>query len=393
MNNVTKINLLHFNARSLLPKLDNLKLECIVSNPHIVCISETWLDSTITDNELTINNYNLVRLDRNRHGGGIAVFVHVDFTYHVIFTGNCNFECIVLSQLIYVNFVFVYCTDLLVVVLKSLIACMMFCVTLMYHCFPTSFLLAISMWIFLSPNRPLYHKLLSTTSCFLLQQVVTEPTHFSHLGTPSIIDLFFVSNPTHLISCSTVSPLSTSDHLGILLTYKLPTTNKRPRSCRRTVWCYSQGDYEKACELLDRVDWDQLMDEPDVDQCWQSWQSTYLNIISKCIPKKVLSSRRNLPWINPSICQAIKRRNSLFKAYKRSSSSFKLLQYKFIRNRIVSEVRKAKLEFFKRLQTVDAKTFWKLFKLLTRKESSIPSPIRPQLNSSHKRCTKSWYSQ
>ena len=121
---------------------------------------------------------------------------------------------------------------------------------------------------------------------FLLQQVVTEPTHFSHLGTPSIIDLFFVSNPTHLISCSTVSPLSTSDHLGILLTYKLPTTNKRPRSCRRTVWCYSQGDFEKACELLDRVDWDQLMDEPDVDLCWQSWQSTYLNIISKCIPKK-----------------------------------------------------------------------------------------------------------
>ena len=47
------------------------------------------------------------------------------------------------------------------------------------------------------------------------------------------------------------------------------------------------------------------MDEPDVDQCWQSWQSTYLNIISKCIPKKVLSSRRNLPWINPSICQAL----------------------------------------------------------------------------------------
>ena len=283
-----------------------------------------------------------------------------------------------LSQLIYVNFVFVYCTDLLAVVLKSLIACMMFCAILRYHCFPTSFLLAISMWIFLSPNRPLYDKLLGITSCFLLQQVVTEPTHFSHLGTPSIIDLFFVSNPTYLISCSTVSPLSTSDHLGILPTYKLPTTNKRPRSCRRTVWCYSQGDFEKACELLDRVDWEQLMDEPDVDQCWQSWQSTYLNIISKCIPKKVLSSRRNLPWINPTICQAIKRRNSLFKSlYKRSGSSFKLLQYKFIRNRIVSEVRKAKLEFFKRLQGVDAKTFWKLFKLLTRKESSIPALLGP----------------
>ena len=33
---------------------------------------------------------------------------------------------------------------------------------------------------FLSPNRPLYDKLLSITSCFLLQQVVTKTTHFSH---------------------------------------------------------------------------------------------------------------------------------------------------------------------------------------------------------------------
>ena len=74
---------------------------------------------------------------------------HIMLSLLVIVTLNVLF-C--LSQLIYVNFVFVYCTDLLVVVLKSLIACMMFCVTLMYHCFPTSFLLAISMWIFCPPT-------------------------------------------------------------------------------------------------------------------------------------------------------------------------------------------------------------------------------------------------
>ena len=181
MNNVTKINLLHFNARSLLPKLDNLKLECIVSNPHIVCISETWLDSTITDNELTINNYNLVRLDRNRHGGGIAVYVHVDFTYHAIFTGNCNFECIVLS--ITINLCKL-CICLLYrppsssfEVLNSLhdVLCNLD-VSLFSH-----FILVGDFNVdFLSPNRPLYDKLLSITSCFLLQQVVTKTTHFSH---------------------------------------------------------------------------------------------------------------------------------------------------------------------------------------------------------------------
>ena len=35
---------------------------------------------------------------------------------------------------------------------------------------------------FCLPNRSLYDKLLSDTSCFMLQQVVTELTHFSHSG-------------------------------------------------------------------------------------------------------------------------------------------------------------------------------------------------------------------
>ena len=103
----------------------------------------------------------------------------------------------------------------------------------------------------------------------------------------------------------------------------------------------------------------------------------YLNIISKCIPKTALPRRRNLPWINSDILRAIKRRNSLLRAYKRSGSPFKLQQYKCARNRIVTEVRKAKLLFFDHLHSVDAKTFWKLFKLLTRKQSSIPVLLAP----------------
>ena len=141
---------------------------------------------------------------------------------------------------------------------------------------------------FLSPNRPLYHKLLSVTSCFLLQQVVTEPTHFSHPGILHLSSTLFLyetqlsSFPVALYLPSLLQIM----HLGILVTYKLHTTNKRPNSCRRTVWCYSQGDFEKAIEMLDSVDWDLLLDEPDIDHCWQTWQSTYLNIISKCIPIK-----------------------------------------------------------------------------------------------------------
>ena len=80
--------------------MDNLKIECNDLNPHILCISETWLDNEISDSEVSIGNYDLVRLDRNRHGGGVAIYIHVDFTYNVICAGNGNLECIIISVVI-----------------------------------------------------------------------------------------------------------------------------------------------------------------------------------------------------------------------------------------------------------------------------------------------------
>jgi hypothetical protein len=37
-----------------------------------------------------------------------------------------------------------------------------------------------------------------------------------------------------------------------------------------------------------------------------------------CIPQLVLKARKNLPWLTKSVIQAMRRRNSLFRAAKRS---------------------------------------------------------------------------
>ena len=41
--------------------------------PKVVCIVETWLCDSITDTELTVNDYQMVHLERNRHGGGVLM--------------------------------------------------------------------------------------------------------------------------------------------------------------------------------------------------------------------------------------------------------------------------------------------------------------------------------
>ena len=64
----------YFNGRSLLPKLDRLRVLCAAQVPDIVCITETWLDNSIYDNDFTIPGYCIKHLDRNRHGGCIDVY-------------------------------------------------------------------------------------------------------------------------------------------------------------------------------------------------------------------------------------------------------------------------------------------------------------------------------
>ena len=53
------LEILYYNARSILPKLDELRLLCGDLNPHVVCIVETWLDNSVLDNQLTISYFQL----------------------------------------------------------------------------------------------------------------------------------------------------------------------------------------------------------------------------------------------------------------------------------------------------------------------------------------------
>ena len=48
----------------------------------VIRISETWLDDNISDNELKITGYALERKDRNRHGGGVCLYIKDNLSYN-----------------------------------------------------------------------------------------------------------------------------------------------------------------------------------------------------------------------------------------------------------------------------------------------------------------------
>ena len=72
------LHFLHINVNSLLSKIDELRDVVGHTKPAILGITESKLDSSVSDQEVDISCYSILRSDRNRYGGDVACYVRAD---------------------------------------------------------------------------------------------------------------------------------------------------------------------------------------------------------------------------------------------------------------------------------------------------------------------------
>jgi len=77
------MHFLHLNVNSLLNKIDEVRQIVNASNVSIFGLTETKLDSSVYDSEISIDGYTLIRKDRNRHGGGVACYVKNSICFNI----------------------------------------------------------------------------------------------------------------------------------------------------------------------------------------------------------------------------------------------------------------------------------------------------------------------
>ena len=75
------LHLIHLNINNLMPKIDELRNIAKCYNAAAIGITETKLDNTVYNSEVTIDRYNIVLNDRNRKGGGVACYIRSDICY------------------------------------------------------------------------------------------------------------------------------------------------------------------------------------------------------------------------------------------------------------------------------------------------------------------------
>ena len=207
---------------------------------------------------------------------------------------------------------------------------------------------------FSNKQHPLFYKFLTILDSFLLVQVVPGPTHTSSSGNQTLIDLALLSNPALLVSCSITAPLSNSDH-GISISL-LWNNRASPSIKTRTIWRYEYADFERANVLIYTADWSLLYTESDIDKAWEIWLRTYLSIINECIPRKTITQKCTLPWMNKFIQTKIEKRNS---AYKRAKQTRVFDGYKKLRNEVVNLLRISKRDYLRKSFLGGSKKFWK----------------------------------
>ena len=94
------LHLIHLNINSLLSKIDELRAIAKKSRAAVIGITESKLDESVTDGEINIDGYEVIRSDRNRHGGGVACYIRNDISFNPRGNFSSEVENIFLDMLL-----------------------------------------------------------------------------------------------------------------------------------------------------------------------------------------------------------------------------------------------------------------------------------------------------
>ena len=146
---------------------------------------------------------------------------------------------------------------------------------------------------------------------------------------------------------------------------------------------YNQGDFNLFRHSVADFNWDSIKSE-NVNQYALNFTDKLINFAQDCIPHKQVRIRpQDLPWINGTIRKLMRKRNRLYKKYKRNKTVENYESFKDIRNNVTSSLRKSKKEYFKSLadklksSSLATSDYWKTLKSFIKPsvDTSIPPII------------------
>ncbi|MGL5507016.1 MAG: endonuclease/exonuclease/phosphatase family protein [Paraclostridium sp.] len=373
------LTIAHLNICSLRNKTHEIVRICTADNIQVLALSETHLDSTMSNSELMINGYKLYRKDRDRYGGGVAFYIKEN--YGVILRNdlmNKNIEAI------WVQISVPHCKPILVgCCYRPPSANVQYLDSICESMDRATdenkdmFLLGDFNIDWFAKTCSLTKKLSSMAEVCNLTQMVTQPTRIGMktncVCTSSCIDLIF-TNIQDLCSKAVSVAVGCSDHNLIALTKK----TKIPKLGSRIILsrAYKRFNQDLFINEVQSVQWSEVCQENDVNIAL----NTFMDIITKIVDKhapiiKKSVKVKNAPWLDDDLRSLMLQRDMAKYMAQKSGSHFDKQFYCKLRNRATKLNYIKKREYYNqkiRCAAGDTKKTWKVLnEIMCRKTNNL----------------------
>ena len=314
------LSVYHWNLNSLsahnFSKLRHLKAYSAIYKHDFICLSETYLDSSVPDNVLDIEGYRLVRADHpnNIKRGGVCIYYKESLPARVINIPYIN-EALLLemnynNKKVIISVIYrspSQSTD----EFESFLLNFELLLDDVSQCRPSLSVItgdfnarSVSWWSN-DINTTEGLKLSSMSSSVGFTQLINEPTHIQS-SSSSCIDLFFTDQPNLSVNCGVHASLHPNCHHQIVYS-RFNLDIYYPPPYQRLIWDYKKADATKIRKALDSVNWERLFDKKNVNAQVLKLNETTLNVFRNYVPSKYLTIDDKDPvWMNETIKSKIK---------------------------------------------------------------------------------------
>ena len=286
----------------------------------VIGVTESKLDATVLDGEVNIDGYEVIRSDRNRHGGGVACYVRNDISFNVRRDFSDEIENIVFDMLlpktkpILVGFLYrppdqsKFLDKLSTAISRS-------------NTFDNQ-----EVYILGDLNINLINKqkhipngikrYKEFCSLYGLEQLISTSTRVT-MNSSSILD-HILTNSTDRVSQSGVIDTGLSDHQLIYCTRKITRTkfNSHKNITIRSLKNYSQDVY---LEELNKINFPDYSKFTDINDAYSDFIGKVSLTIDKIAPmKEIRIKNSSKEWFDEEILEEIEKRDKLLAKFKKS---------------------------------------------------------------------------
>ena len=351
---------MYFNARSIVNKVQELKLFASQSCPDVIAITETWAHNGISNNYLKIPSYVIAaRHDRNDtqngRGGGLLVYVREDLqsvetTCQNNFNQFCSVQIASPSNSLHLYVIYrspnssPANNEKLLEVMRGVKNPAVVVGDFNYpH----------ANWETLSGCTD-SRALIDSSLDMFWAQYVDFPTHQSG----NILDLVFAEEGM-INEVKDEGPLATSDHSMLMIETSCILkvhTNSLPRFNHR------KADFKKLCKMFKDVKWHDEFKDDDVNGCWTKFKERYYEVVQSCSPLGNSKGKKSgPPWMTNNLLKLLRQKRKQWRVYKSNNSTDSLNEYKKLRQKLKKQILKAKLSHEKKIaknSKVNPKAFY-----------------------------------